>query len=500
MQIHFQNGDSFRSKAGLKARPWRRKCWQVTVEGVLRLNRNCRNIVKAERFALLVDAVNYYGVLAESVRQAVKSVAIVGWDLDTRVRLFRKLRRRRQPLHRFFPEVVERNPELHMYILTWSFPIIFANLREPQLVLGRDPFQHPRIHFKFDDTHPPGASHHQKIVVIDDGIAFCGGMDIAGGRWDTPEHRAHDSRREGKSGPYPAYHDVQAIVDGDAAKALAEVVRDRWYRATHESIPCSLRYDPWPASLLPDMTGVQVGISRTEIEQLHLDLIAAARESIYIENQYLTSHAIVASLCRRLQECQGPEILIVLPLKNSGWLEEHTIEVLRFRCIKQLRKQDRFNRLRVCYPVVPNSEDTPVGVHSKIIVIDDRLLRIGSANLTNRSMRLDTECDITVEAATTEQRSQILKMRNRLLSEHLGLSPDEICGSMIKLVDSRSGSPRCLRELRPDGSKILILNPGFIDPSEPLTAKYVLRTLLRRRSASSHPLPQLQDDDRKRPA
>jgi phospholipase D1/2 len=167
--------------------------------------------------------------MAESIRQARKSVAILGWDLDSRVRLFPRLRRYRPSLQRFFPEVVERNPELEMYILTWSFPVIFANVREPQLVLGRDPFQHPRIHFKFDDTHPPGASHHLKIVVIDDDIAFCGGMDLAGGRWDTPEHRPNDPGREGTTGSYPASHDVQAIVDGDAAKALAEIVRDRWW-------------------------------------------------------------------------------------------------------------------------------------------------------------------------------------------------------------------------------------------------------------------------------
>jgi phospholipase D1/2 len=471
----------------------------MTLPAVLRPNRNCSRIVKARRFALLVDGSNYYGALAESIRQARRLVAILGWDLDTRVRLLPRLRRRQLPLHRFFPEVVDGKPDLHMYILPWSFPIIFANVREPQLVLGRDPFQHPRIHFKFDDTHPPGASHHQKIVVIDDSIAFCGGMDIAGGRWDTPEHRTDDPRREGKSGPYPASHDVQAIVDDEAARALAEIVRDRWYGATAESILPTVPSDIWPAAVLPDMNDVNIGISQTEIEQLHLDLIAAAHESIYIENQYLTSDTIVAALCRRLQESDGPEILIILPLKNYGWLEEHTIEVLRFRCIRQLREQDRFNRLRVCYPVVPNSDGKPVGVHSKIMVIDDRLLRIGSANLTNRSMRLDTECDITIEATSSQQRTRILRLRNRLLSEHLGLSSEAVRGSMIELVDSRSGSPRCLRELRPDGNTTLILNANLVDPGEPLTARYVLKTLFSRgRPASSRPLLQSQDDDPRR--
>ena len=468
--------------------------------GLLCPHRNCWKIVKASRFGLLVDGSSYYTTLSQCIRHARNSVAILAWDLDTRTHLFAKRRRRRRPsLQRFLREVVERTPELHIYVLTWNFPIIFANVREPELVLGRDPFRHPRIHFKFDSTHPPGASHHQKIVVIDNGIAFCGGMDIAGGRWDTPEHLPNDPRREGKAGPYPASHDVQAIVDGDAASALGEIVRDRWRLATNESIPMTDGRDNWPSAVIPDMTDVNIGISRTHIERLHLDLISAARASIYIENQYLTSDVIVSALCRRLEEQDGPEILIVLPLNNAGWLEEHTIEVLRFRCIKKLREKDRFKRLRICYPVVPNSGGQSVNVHSKVLIVDDRWLRVGSANLTNRSMRLDTECDLTIEATNREQRSQILRMRNRLLSEHLAVSPASVNGSMIELVDARSHSPRCLRELPSDGTKTLILHPGIVDPAEPMTARYILRTLLkRRRAATSLPQSQSQDDDRRR--
>jgi phospholipase D1/2 len=471
----------------------------MDVAVVLRPTRNCWKIVKAQRFGLLADGSNYYDALAESIQHARKSVVILGWDLDTRVRLFQKRKPGGPPLQRFLSETVEKNPELHMYILPWSFPLIFATVREPQLVFGRDPFQHPRIHFKFDNRHPAGASHHQKIVVIDDNVAFCGGMDLAGGRWDTPEHRPDDPRREGKTEPYPASHDVQAIVDGDAARALAETARERWHRATGESMPWNDQdSDIWPASVKAHMTDLNVGVTRAEIEPLHLDLIAAARESIYIENQYLTSHTIVDALCRRLQEKAGPEIVIVLPFENAGWLEEHTIEILRFRCINRLRESDRFKRLRVCYPVVPNSGDKPVGVHSKVIVIDDRLLRIGSSNLTDRSMHLDTECDLTIEAANAEERAQILMLRNRLLGEHLGLSPDAVSGSITKLVDSRANSPRCLRELRPDGSKTLILGPSLVDPAEPVTARYILRTLFGWRPAKSPQQSQSRDDDRKR--
>lgn len=480
------------------------------VPSVLEPNLNCCPLAKADRFALLVDGSNYYEALAQSISQAKHTIILVGWDLDSRAQLGPGggPGATMPPLREFFPAVADANPDLNIYILTWDFPLLLASVRDPDLVWGKDPFKHPRVHLKFDSAHPSGASHHQKIVVVDDCLAFAGGMDIAGGRWDTPEHRADDPRRPGEEGPYPPYHDVQAVVDGDTARALSAIVRDRWRRATGESIPESVRTTAlWPSGVQPDILDVSVGISRTdvdadgsvgcrEIEQLHLDLIDAARQCLYIENQYLTSDTIVDALCRRLEAADGPEVLIVLPLKNSGWLEEHTIEVLRFRCIRRLRCADRFNRLRICYPVVPGREEIAVGVHSKVLVADDRLFRVGSSNLTNRSMRLDTECDLTIEASTPEERRGIAALRNRLLAEHLGMSAESVervlakDASLVRLVDSRRGNPRSLRELPlEDRLSELIVEEEIVDPSEPITPRLVIEALAT--TAADHPVKRL---------
>ncbi len=51
---------------------------------------------------------------------------------------------------------------------------------------------HRRIDFKFDTNHPLGCSHHQKIVVIDDRVAVCGGIDMTSERWDTRDHREEE--------------------------------------------------------------------------------------------------------------------------------------------------------------------------------------------------------------------------------------------------------------------------------------------------------------------
>lgn len=478
---------------------------------VLAPNLNCCPLVKAPRFALLVDAANYYETLAQAIAQAEQTVALVGWDLDSRARLGPGAGPGRlvPPLHEFLPAAADANPGLNIYLLTWDFPLLLATVRDPELVWGRDPFNHPRVHLKFDSTHPPGGSHHQKIVVIDDCLAFAGGMDIAGGRWDTSEHRADDVRRPGEDGPYPPYHDVQAMVDGDAARALSAIVRDRWRRATGTSIPDPVRTRTfWPDRVPPDLVDVTVGISRTdagvdgrggcrEIERLHLDLIDAARDSIYIENQYLTSATIVTALCRRLEVADGPEVVLVLPLNNAGWLEEHTIEVLRIRCIRQLRRADRFGHLRICYPAIPGLDDEQsVGVHSKVLVVDDRWFRVGSSNLTNRSMRLDTECDLTIEATGPSQRSAISSLRNRLLGEHLGMPAGDVAShlsrdpSLVRLIDSRRAHPRCLRELPlEDRLSELIVEEEIVDPSQPITPGLVMEALAT--STAQHPVKRL---------
>ena len=161
---------------------------------------------------------------------------IAGWQLDSRLRL--DARNSDAPhFGDFLHGLVRRNRRLRIYVLLWDFAMIFAADREI-IPLYTHPWRtHRRIHFRLDNSHPVGASHHQKIVVIDDALAFAGGLDIAEHRWDTPDHLAQDPRRVILSaGLYPPYHDVQLMVDSDAAAALGHLVRERWRRATGKRI------------------------------------------------------------------------------------------------------------------------------------------------------------------------------------------------------------------------------------------------------------------------
>ena len=84
-------------------------------------------------------------------------------------------------------DLVRRNRRLRIYVLLWDFAMIYVADREIIPLYAHPWRTHRRIHFRLDGSHPIGASHHQKIVVIDDHVAFVGGLDIAEHRWDEPQ-------------------------------------------------------------------------------------------------------------------------------------------------------------------------------------------------------------------------------------------------------------------------------------------------------------------------
>ena len=193
-----------------------------------------------------------------------------------------------------------------------------------------------------------------------------------------------------------------------------------------------------------------------EIEALYLAAIASARRSIYLESQYFSAHRVSEALERRLAEPDGPEVVIVNPNRAQGWLEEEVMGAGRaLFCSAGSKAADRHGRLRFCTPVTAGGAD--IYVHAKVLVVDDALLRVGSSNINNRSMGVDTECDLAVEVQpddprAPELRAAILRVRDSLLAEHLGVSREDFEatlavteGSMVQALD---------RLVRPQGPDI----------------------------------------------
>jgi phosphatidylserine/phosphatidylglycerophosphate/cardiolipin synthase-like enzyme/uncharacterized membrane protein YdjX (TVP38/TMEM64 family) len=453
-------------------------------------------VARADRVAFVVDAEEYFQTFMRAAERAERSILILAWDFDSRTWLCDDDTGQPVQLGDFLNGLARRKRHLRIRILDWDYPIVFGTDREIPPTLGIGKWKpHRRIDFRFDDTHPVAGSHHQKIVAIDDQLAFSGGLDLTNKRWDTREHKAEDPKRVFEGEPYPPFHDVMIAVDGEAAQVLAKIARERWHAATGETLRAvKVASDPWPKELPVALTEARLAVSCTmppthgnkgvhHVETLYLEMIAKARDHIYIENQYFTSHVIGEALKARLAEPDGPQIVVVTRLLSHGWLEEVTMTALRTKLVRELRAADVHGHFHCFYPDVPGlCEGTCLDIHSKVMAVDDEWLRIGSANLSNRSMGMDTECDVTIEAQGDPRvREAIREFRDCLIAEHVdGETKDvaraiERAGGMAKAIESLGSETRKLVALEapelPE-AKLVVAKVG--DPAEPLKLEKIV--------------------------
>ena len=474
---------------------------------ILAPNRNIWRLERAGRAAVLIDGASYFGALREALLKAHSTVFIIGWDLDSRTRLVDESGHANDGYPEGFVDLltvlVNERPQLTVHLLVWDYSVLYALEREPFPTISLGWRTPRRIRFCLDEDLPAGASHHQKIVVVDDAVAFCGGLDITIRRWDTAEHRLDDARRVDPAGvPYRPFHDVQAVVDGAAAQALAELARQRWMRgACERAPPVRPTGDPWPNRVKPDFGEIDVGIARTlpaseetqevrEVEALFFDAIDRASRTIYIENQFLTADRLAHHLAKRMQQQPELEVLLVAPKAHDSWLEAHIMRAGRVRfmeIIKAARVADRAALL--CPYVSAGDHSIDVMVHSKVMVVDDVLLRVGSANLNNRSIGFDSECDLAIEAKTHEERRTVAHMRNRLLGHHCGVSPVEVAAalartrSLIESARTLTGNGHSLQPVDDSGvepSSMPALQ-SLADPERPIPPPTFLQTFVGKR-------------------
>lgn len=399
---------------------------------------------------LYSDASAYYQAFVNACSKAEHTIYITGWDFHSATVLTYRQRRGLKPkkvkLGTFLRTLVRRKPNLHIFILTWDFAAFYFLEREPFQSLKRGWMKHPRIHFHMDDAHPISSSQHQKFVVVDADIAFVGGLDLTIRRWDESAHSDEAPLRIDPYGePYGAFHDYQLGVSGPIVQDFVALFSDRWRNATGHRLPRIATQtrpvpNPLPIDTAMSFLNAEIAFSRTmpafrdqteltEIAQVYLDLIRAAKHTIVIENQYLTAHSIVEALGESLEKAEGPEVVIILPEKAGGWLEMKTMGVLQDLALKRIQESDRHDRLRIYYPLDKKraAHKLPMTVHSKIMIVDDTYLTIGSANLNNRSMGYDTECQLTIDASRDEFNQRALReTRAYVLAHHCEIDPSDL--------------------------------------------------------------------------
>jgi phosphatidylserine/phosphatidylglycerophosphate/cardiolipin synthase-like enzyme len=467
---------------------------------ILKPGRNCWQLCEHGAAGALVDARDYYLAFYRAAEAAQQRILLSGWQFDSTVKLLRGDDAQGEAdseLLPFLNSLVARKPELSIWILAWDYSLVYALERQWLQRVIFDWRTDERIHFHFDSRHAMGGSHHQKFVVVDGQLGFAGGIDLCESRWDDRRHLPqHPERCNKQHKPQKPYHDLMAFVTGDAAKQLEGLFCARWQEATGETLPLL----PAAPLAVPEFEGTlpirceRVAISRTEGEVSDLpvvdeilkqyeDAIAAAERLIYIETQYFTSRAVQRAFLARLHDASRSRLAVVIVMpkgadtpKENMALGDAQNKLLASLCESAAQHG---HQLRAYYTSTEHEgEEVPTFIHSKVLVVDDRLLSIGSANLTNRSMHLDTELNLTWECEGDEDplSATIRTIRASLLAEHAGIAdttPFEAIDGLIDRLDALGGSPdnRLRPRSIPESADSVDTDPLMeraFDPSEPL--------------------------------
>lgn len=416
----------------------------------------------------MVDGDDYYRAFYEVAQKAQHYILLAGWQFDADACLLRgpDMAHATLPvtLLKYLDALCERNANLRIYLLAWDFHPIFALEREWMQELIFNWSSHDRITFRFDSNHADQGSHHQKFVVIDGQLSFLGGLDLCDHRWDDRGHKDPNPLRVSRGEPHKPFHDVQAYVEStEVAAQLATLFACRWEAVVGKPLHLPQVSTRLPSYEMPGavpLSSARVALSRTdpagsptqtkgcrEICDLYLDAIARAERLIYLETQYFSSKEVGEALAARLRANDRPplSVVLVLNMEAETLKEEVAIGLAQAQVIMQLREAiaGTPHRLGIYY-TVPATEngaepERATYIHSKLMIVDDRFLTAGSANLTNRSMTVDTELNLSVETedAGDALGRSIARARQDLIAEHLGVSNTEAYDTvdLVEILD-----------------------------------------------------------------
>jgi phospholipase D1/2 len=444
----------------------------MSVRKILEPETNCWTISKVTESGLLIDGRDYYRAFYQAAQNAEEYILISGWQFDSDVALLRgsdaDAAGESAKFLTFLNNLCDQKQRLHIYILAWDFTVLYR--------LDREWFQdwyfnwttNERFTFCFDCCECFGASHHQKFVIIDGTVAFVGGLDLCSGRWDDRDHPVDSpSRVNSDQNGYAPFHDIQSFHVGPAAQKLAELFVARWNCVSDgelqlPSLTSNYRLPFRPTVPIP---AESVAISRTqagtatqkpiqEIRRLFLDAINAAEHLIYVENQYFSSNALYKALVDRMMDSRRSQLEIVLIIAKDAdaVIEQLSIGIVQEKLLRELQgiAAETGHSFGIYYPasVRGDGKETPTYIHSKFFTVDDRFLSVGSANMNNRSMGLDTELNVSWEAPSqdTELGRAIRAARVDLLAEHVGQRDSEVLENLsrsqglVKYLDSLADS------------------------------------------------------------
>ncbi|HYZ76559.1 MAG TPA: phospholipase D family protein [Gaiellaceae bacterium] len=372
---------------------------------------------------VLADGAEALPRIAEELRHAASHVRLAGWHVTPTFRLGPSPE---DELQAILAEIAERVP---VRVLLWAgapvplFRPSRSDVRELRDTLERG----TRIRVGLDERERPMHCHHEKLVVVDDRVAFVGGIDLtsyAGDRFDTNDHPAR-----GELG----WHDAAVRLEGPVVADVTEHFAFRWREVTGEAVaaPAPPRaaggLDVQLVRTVPE--GIYDALPRGDFRILegYVGALRGAERLVYLESQFLWSPEIVAILAKKLREppTDGFRVVVLLPARPNDGADD-----TRGQLGVLAEADDGRGRLLACTLRQRGPDAKLVYVHAKIGIVDDAWLTLGSANLNEHSLFNDTEVNVVVRDSALVRQTRL-----RLWAEHLERDPGELEGDPTEVVD-----------------------------------------------------------------
>jgi phosphatidylserine/phosphatidylglycerophosphate/cardiolipin synthase-like enzyme len=375
---------------------------------------------------VLIDGAAYLPAVERAIRGARRSVLIAGWCITPEFALVRD-----EPPVLLREVLAEAAESVAVRVLLWAgAPVPLFSPRRAVVRAARDQLvRGTRIKVALDSKERPLHCHHEKIVVVDDEVAFVGGIDLTdlgGDRYDTERHPAR-----GRLG----WHDVASRLRGPAVGDVWRHVAERWEAVTGEHLEAQ-------AADSAGAGDVELQIVRTLPEKLYpfaprgdfriieayLRALRSAQHLVYLENQFLWSPEIVSILADKLRRPPAEDfrVVVMLPARPNNGADDTRGQL----AVLAEADGDGKRFLATTIRALSGRTSDRVYVHAKVGIVDDRWLTIGSANLNAHSFFNDSEVNVvTCDAALARE------TRRRLWAAHLERDLDEVGGDPATVVD-----------------------------------------------------------------
>jgi phosphatidylserine/phosphatidylglycerophosphate/cardiolipin synthase-like enzyme len=368
---------------------------------------------------VLVDGERFLPRLARELAGAESHVHVAGWYVSTELALVRD--GDRIELLDLLGDLVARGVDVR--VLLWAgapLPLFRPTRGDLRGVAER--LRRVGVHVGLDAKERPMHCHHEKLVVVDDRVATVGGIDLTtfwGDRYDSSRHVWR---------PDVGWHDAAFLLRGPIVADVGEHFRLRWREATGERLPEPSRAERAGelelqlVQTVPERIYAPLPRGQFRILETYVRALRSAQRLVYLESQFLWSQELVGILADKLRRPPTDDfrMVVLLPSRPDSGADESRGQVGEL-----VEADGGAGRFLACALYARDGErTTPVYVHAKVGVVDDRWLTIGSANLNEHSLFNDTEvnvvtCDEALARATREE----------LWAEHLELPLDRVAGS-----------------------------------------------------------------------